>query len=275
MICAFIAEHRARFGVAPICRVLTEHGCQIAPRTFYAWLSRPPSARALWDTVLTEVLAGYYEPDEHDRRKPESLYGAVKMWAHLQRQGITVARCTVERLMRANGWRGVTRAKKVRTTISDPAAARAADLVKRQFRVPAPNRLLVADFTYVPLSSGVFCYTAFVIDAYAGRIVGWTCSASKESRFVRLAIRHAAQLRSNEGNPLVGNTIHHSDAGSQGGFNWSSQHRECGGVAWPSRWTRKPVSDGGSGRRIVRCGRRCVPQDVQSRHVRCSVSSGG
>ncbi|MBU8826538.1 IS3 family transposase [Mycolicibacterium goodii] len=215
LICGFIAEHRARFGVAPICRVLTEHGCAIAPRTFYAWLSRPPSARTLWDTVITEVLAGYYEPDEHGRRPPESLYGATKMWAHLQRQGIAVARCTVERLMRANGWQGVTRAKKVRTTIADPAAARAADLVKRQFRVPAPNVLLVADFTYVRLASGVFVYTAFAIDAYAGRIVGWTCSASKEDRFVRQAIRHAAQLRLNEGNPLLGNTIHHSDAGSQ------------------------------------------------------------
>lgn len=165
----------------------------IAPRTFYAWLTRPPSPRALWDTVITEVLAGYYEPDEHGRRKPESLYGATKMWAHLQRQGIAVARCTVERLMRAHGWRGVTRRKKVRTTVADPAAARAADLVKRQFQVPAPNVLLVADFTYVRLSNGAFVYTAFAIDAYAGRIVGWTCSASKEDRFVRQAIRHAAQ----------------------------------------------------------------------------------
>ena len=195
--------------------MLTEHGCQIAPRTFYAWLTRPPSAWALWDTVITEVLAGFYEPDEHGRRKPESLYGATKMWAHLHRQGIVVARCTVERLMRANGWRGVTRRKKVRTTIADPAAARAADLVKRRFRVPAPNVLLVADFTYVRLTNGTFVYTAFAIDAYAGRIVGWTCSASKEDRFVRQAIRHAAQLRIDEGNPLLGNTIHHSDAGSQ------------------------------------------------------------
>lgn len=136
--------------------MLTEYGCQIAPRTFYAWLTRPPSARTLWDTVITEVLAGFYEPDEQGRRKPESLYGATKMWAHLQRQGIAVARCTVERLMRANGWQGVRRRKKVRTTIVDPSAARAADLVKRQFRVPAPNVLLVADFTYVRLTSGVF-----------------------------------------------------------------------------------------------------------------------
>lgn len=215
MICAFVAEHRARFGVAPICRVLTEHGCKIAPRTFYAWLARPPSARALWDTVITEVLAGYYEPDEHGHRKPESLYGATKMWAHLQRQGITVARCTVERLMRANGWQGVTRRKKVRTTIADPAAGRAPDLVDRHFGVSAPNVLLVADFTYVRLASGVFVYTAFAIDAYAGRIVGWTCSAGKSDAFVRCAIRHAAELREREGNPLCGRTIHHSDAGSQ------------------------------------------------------------
>ena len=85
MICGFIAEHRSRFGVAPICRVLTEHGCKIAPRTFHAWASRAPSKRALWDTVITSMLAGYYEPDEHGRRAPESLYGSVKMWAHLNR----------------------------------------------------------------------------------------------------------------------------------------------------------------------------------------------
>jgi putative transposase len=143
------------------------------------------------------------------------LYGAVKMWAHLRRQGIEVARCTVERLMRDNRWRGVTRRKKVRTTIADPAAGRAPDLVDRQFRVEAPNRLLVADFTYVRLAAGVFVYTAFVIDAYAGRIVGWTCSAGKSDAFVRRAIRHAAQLRRRDGNPLSGSTIHHSDAGSQ------------------------------------------------------------
>ena len=120
LICTFIAEHRARFGVVPICRVLTEHGCAIAPRTFYAWLNREPSKRALWDMTITEVLAGYYEPDEHGRRAPESLYGSTKMWAHLHREGIEVARCTVERLMRANGWQGVVRAKKVRTTEPDP-----------------------------------------------------------------------------------------------------------------------------------------------------------
>ncbi|MFE3230337.1 IS3 family transposase [Nocardia sp. NPDC059228] len=215
VICRFIAEHRTRFGVAPICRALTAHGCKIAPRTFHAWVKRAPSKRALWDTAVTEILAGIYEPDEKGRRQPESLYGAEKMWAHLQRQGIPVARCTVERLMRANGWRGVVRCKKIRTTEADPAASRAPDLVDRQFRVPAPNLLLVADFTYVRLVTGSFVYTAFVIDAYAGRILGWECSTSKQTAFVNSAIRQAAAVREREGNPLAGGTIHHSDAGSQ------------------------------------------------------------
>jgi putative transposase len=153
--------------------VLTLHGVKIAARTFHAWATRAPSKRSLWDATITEVLAGYYEPDEHGRRKPESLYGSLKMWAQLQREGIPVAKSTVERLMRLNGWQGVRRQKKVRTTIPDPAAERAPDLVDWQFTVPAPNRLLVADFTYVKLVTGAFCYVAFVIDAYAGAIVGW------------------------------------------------------------------------------------------------------
>jgi putative transposase len=144
------------------------------------------------------------------------------MWAHLRRLGVPVARCTVERLMRSNGWRGGTRAKKVRTTVVDPTATRAPDLVDRQFRVPAPNRLLVADFTYVPLTTGAgtrFAYTAFVIDAYAGRIVGWECSTSKHTAFVERAARQAIALRLRDGKPLQNKgirAIHHSDAGSQG-----------------------------------------------------------
>jgi putative transposase len=137
------------------------------------------------------------------------------MWAHLQRQGIEVARCTIERLMRDNGWRGVTRGQKVRTTIADPDAVRPPDLVDRQFRVPAPNVLIVADFTYVRLAGGAFVYTAFALDAYAGRIVGWECCTSKHAAFVESAVRQAAALRDRDGIPLVGNTIHHSDAGSQ------------------------------------------------------------
>ena len=90
----------------PICRVLSELGIKIAPRTYWARRSRPPSRWALADAAVTEILAGIYEPDEHGRREPESLYGSLKMWEYLRRQGIGVARCTVERLMRAGGWRG-------------------------------------------------------------------------------------------------------------------------------------------------------------------------
>ncbi|KHJ73940.1 hypothetical protein QR64_04225 [Rhodococcus sp. Chr-9] len=195
--------------------MLTEHGCKIAPRTFYAWRSRPLSKRALWDATITAVLASYYvERDEHGRRKPESLYGSLKMWAHLQRQGIEVARCTVERLMRGNGWRGATRAKKVRTTVPDASASRPPDLVDRNFRVERPDALYVADFTYVRMVP-CFAYTAFVIDAFAGTIVGWEVSTSKETAFVERAVNQACMLRSMQGNPLLGSTIHHSDAGSQ------------------------------------------------------------
>ena len=151
--------------------MLSEHGIPIAPRTFYAWASRAPSKRSLWDAAITEVLAGCYQPDADGRRKPESVYGSAKMWAHLHREGIPVAKSTVEQLMRHHGWQGVRRCKSVLTTIADPAAQRAPDLVVRQFRVSTPNAL-VADFTCVKLITGVFVFVAFVIDPYAGAIIG-------------------------------------------------------------------------------------------------------
>ena len=217
MICAFIAEHRARFGVAPICRALSAHGCQIAPRTFYAWAKRAPSKRALWDIVITEVLAGYYEPDEHGRRKPESLYGSLKMWAHLQRRGhhrgpVHGGTADADR----TAGTGCDAGQAGPHHVADPAADRAPDLVKRRFRAPAPNRLFVADFTYVRMAGGVFAYTAFVIDAFAGTIVGWECSTSPSTpRSSKRAIRPGRRDPA-PGRPSVpDNTIHHSDAGSQ------------------------------------------------------------
>ena len=173
------------------------------------------AGRALWDATITEVLAGHYEPDEQGHRPPECLYGVRKMGAYLNREGIEVARCTVERLMRATGWRGATRARKVRTTVADPAATRASDLVNRQFHAAAPGQLHVADFTYAPLAGGGFGCTAFVIDAYAGLIPGWECSTSKHTAFVEAAIRQALAYRRRQGHPLGDGAIHHSDAGSQ------------------------------------------------------------
>jgi putative transposase len=167
----------------------------------------------LWETTLTEILAGYYEPDEHGGRRPESLYGAAKMWAHLKRQGIPVARCTVERLMRRNGWAGVVRTRRVRTTIPHPGADRAADLVQRRFGVAAPNQLFVADFTYVRVPTG-FVYTAFVIDAFAGTIVGWEVSSRPTADMVETALADALATRRRQRHPVT-DAVHHSDAGSQ------------------------------------------------------------
>src|SRR6516164_7829415 len=105
-MCQFAGQEKGRFGVAPICRALSAHGITIAPRTCWARRSAAPGKRALWDTAVTEILAGIHEPDAGGRRPPESLHGTVKMWAHLNRPGIPVAKCTVERLKRACGWRG-------------------------------------------------------------------------------------------------------------------------------------------------------------------------
>jgi putative transposase len=166
-----------------VCAQLTELGCAFAPSSYYEARSRPPSARALRDEALKRVIAAEY--DDNYR-----AYGARKMWLHLRGMGIDVARCTVERLMRALGLRGARRGTVKRTTIADPAAARAKDLVRRNFRPLAPDRLWVADFNYVSTQAG-WVYVAFVIDAYARRILGWKVSASMTTDLVLDAINQA------------------------------------------------------------------------------------
>jgi putative transposase len=168
----------------------------------------------LWEATVTELLAGYYERDEHGRMKPESLYGATKMWAHLQRQGFAVARCTVERLMRRHGWQGVRRSRRIRTTIPDAGVQRAPDLVDREFGVEGPNQLFVADFTYVAVG-GRFVYTALVIDAFAGTIVGWQVADRATAQLVQDALADALETRRRQGHPVPHGAVHHSDAGTQ------------------------------------------------------------
>ena len=208
----FIAEHKdradggLRWGVESICAVLCEHGSAIAPSTYYEAALRPPSKRAVRDEALKVEIARV-------RGANYDVYGPRKIWLQLNREGIPVARCTVERLMKDLQLQGVRRGRRVITTRSDGRAARPADLVQRRFRPAAPNRLWVADFTYVSTWSGTV-YVAFVIDAYAGAIVGWEASASKHTRFMESAIRQAAALRSRQGHPIE-DAIHHSDAGSQ------------------------------------------------------------
>jgi putative transposase len=169
---SFITAHKARWGVEPICRVL-----QIAPSSYYAVVSRTPPARAQRDAELKVAIRRVWF--EH-----RQVYGADKVWAQLNREDVRVARCTVERLMRELHLHGVVRGRRsVRTTVSDAAADRPADLVARPFRAAAPNRLWVADLTYVKTSSG-WVYVAFVLDVFSRYIVGWQASTSLRTDLV-------------------------------------------------------------------------------------------
>ena len=159
---AFIDAHRDRFGVEPICRVLSEHGCKIAPNTCWVARKRPPSKRSCRDAELVVEIRRVYADNL-------SVYGADKVWTQLNREGIRVARCTVERLIRAEGLSGTRRGKTFKvTTHADDRQQRPADLVERRFRAPAPNRLWVADLTYVKTHCG-WVYVAFIIDVYIVR----------------------------------------------------------------------------------------------------------
>jgi putative transposase len=156
--------------------VLTDFGVQIAPSTYYAARTRPLSPRAVRDEEMKKEIVRVFKENY-------SVYGAKKTWWALQREGIRVGRCRVERLMSDLGLVGALRGKTVRTTVPDPDAGRAADLVKRQFTAGAPNRLWVADFTHVSTWAGTV-YVAFAIDVFSRRIVGWSASMSKETDLV-------------------------------------------------------------------------------------------
>jgi putative transposase len=202
----FISEHKGVFRIEPICRVLSQHGCPIAPSTYYHAARRPPSARARRDEQLRAAITRVHQDNY-------GVYGARKVWLALNREGVPVARCTVERLMRELGLAGARRGKPKRTTVADPAAARPADLVKRRFSPPAPDRLWVADFTYVPTWAGMV-YVAFVIDAYSRRILGWRAATSMRTSLVLDALEQALWARRDGRGSLAG-LVHHTDAGSQ------------------------------------------------------------
>lgn len=187
--------------------MLTEFGIKIAPSTYYAALTRPKSRREIEDEKLMEGIRRVY--DENYR-----VYGARKVWHQLRREGIQVGRGRVERLMRRLGLAGAVRGKTVRTTVPDPGGVRAADLVKRQFAAGAPNRLWVADFTYVATWAGTV-YVAFAIDVFSRTIVGWRASGSKETDLVLDAIDMGLQHRNYRPTNGEDTLVHHSDAGSQ------------------------------------------------------------
>jgi transposase InsO family protein len=199
---AFIDTHRGAYGVEPICAVLP-----IAPSTYYgqqARLADPTRqpARAQRDATLRPEITRVW-------RANRRVYGAKKVWKQLRREGHTVARCTVARLMRAEGLRGVVRGRRIRTTIPDALADRPQDLVQRQFTATRPNQLWVSDFTYVATWRGVV-YVAFVIDVFARRIVGWRASTSMRSDLALDALEQALYDRETDAA-----LVHHSDRGGQ------------------------------------------------------------
>jgi transposase InsO family protein len=202
---AFIEQHRDRYGVEPICTLLP-----IAPSTYFlhkAQQAQPAtrSARAQRDDDLRAAIQRIWDENEQ-------VYGPRKVWKQLRREGRCVARCTVERLMRAMGLRGVVRGRAwVITTRTETGADRPADLVDRHFIATRPNQLWVADFTYVATWRG-FVYVAFVIDVFARYIVGWRVSASLRTDFVLDALEQAIYDRCGDG---VTSLVHHSDRGTQ------------------------------------------------------------
>jgi putative transposase len=211
----FIDEHRhdrvggfegREFGVEPICRVLSEHGCQIAPQTYYAAVKRQPCARVIHDAELLVQIRRVH--GENYR-----VYGVRKVWRQLHREGTDVARCTVERLMRADGLAGAVRGATTRTTRPGAKAARPEDLVERRFVAQRPNQLWVVDFTYVPTWTG-FVYVAFCIDVFSRMITGWRASKSMTTDLVLDALEMGIWQRQRQGHSLQG-LVHHSDAGSQ------------------------------------------------------------
>jgi putative transposase len=200
---AFIDDHREVYGVEPICKVLP-----IAPSTYHAHVAQradpaKASPRTRQDLVLMAQIRRVHEANF-------GVYGARKVWRQLAREGIVVARCTVERLMRQMGLRGAVRGKETRTTIADKATPCPADKVNRQFRAPHPNALWVSDFTYVATWQG-FVSVAFGIDVFARRIVGWRVSRTAPADCVLDALEQALHDR----RPVKDGLIHHSDRGSQ------------------------------------------------------------
>ncbi len=201
---AFIDEHRARCGVEPICKAL-----QVAPSAYrrHAARRRQPALlpqRAKRDALLLPEVQRVFDENLQ-------VYGADKVWRQLLREGLVIARCTVERLMRSTGLRGVRRGKSVRTTVPDAKAPCPLDRVNRQFRAERPNQLWVADFTYVSTWQG-FVYVAFVVDVFARCIVGWRVSTTMHTDFVLDALEQALYAR----RPwLQGTLTHHSDRGAQ------------------------------------------------------------
>jgi putative transposase len=236
---AFIDDMRVEGrAVESTCRVLREQGCPVAARTYRAWRAgRSPAPRTISDAVLTDAILA-------TEGTPEGLYGRRKMTHHLRRSGHQVAFCTVDRLMTDLGRNGIRRGKGVRTTVPAKDAHRAADLLNRQFRASAPNRVWVADFTYCRTWAG-FVYVAFIVDVFAQRILAWHAATDKRTDLVLTPLRIALWDRDRHGHAVgPGQLIHHHDAGSQYTSVRFTEHLALEGIA-PSIGTVGDAYDNG------------------------------
>lgn len=219
----FVDSHQAEYGVQPVLQALEDTPAQIAPSTYYAAKTRPASARSRRDAALIEMIKQIHAENY-------GVYGARKIWHELQRRGVRVARCTVERLMREIGLRGLLRDKSPRTTRPAAETDRPRDLVQRDFTAAGPNQLWVADLTYVRTSIG-WVYAAFVLDVYSRMIVGWQVSTSLYTDLALDALKLAIWRRENQGADLHG-LVHHSDRGVQyRAIRYSQRLAEAGAVA--------------------------------------------
>jgi len=222
MVIACLDAHRGRFGAGPACRVLSAQGVPIAPGTYYAAKRRPPSARARRDAAL---------PGEIKRVCKESgeVYGTRKVWLQLHREGIPAARCTVERLMRQAGLRGVRRGRRTRTTIPADRAGWPPDLVNRDFHAAAPNRLRVVGITYVPVTAGGFAYAAFVTGAFSRMITGWKVAGHMRTSLALDALEMAISARLRASQQVAGVTRHDDRGGQYLAIRYTARLAEAGG----------------------------------------------
>jgi hypothetical protein len=259
----FVEENHGAYGVKRLCRVLG-----LSRSGFYRWreasASRAESERA--DRDLSERIKEIHA-------ESDGTYGRPRITAHLREQGGPVNHKRVGRLMRRLGIAGLHLRKKVRTTIPEPSATPVPDLLERDFTAQAPNTRYVGDITYLPVGDGKFLYLATVIDLFSRRLAGRSIAEHMRTELVADALKAAAATR--DGN--LRGAIFHSDNGAQGGFNWSSQHLDTGGVRWAGTRDGSRCVEGraGSGRRTGHCVRRCVRQGGLSPRAPCSGSFGG
>jgi putative transposase len=265
-IFAFVAAQKADFPVRTLCRV-----CRVSASGFYAYAARiaagpGPAAAA------RQVTAGHIARVHASSRR---RYGSPRVTAQLAREGIVVNHKAVEQEMARQGLTGRCSRRKVQTTRRDPQQLPAADLVHRDFVRSRADELWIGDATYIWTGEG-WCYLATVVDACSRRLLGWSITDHLRTELCLDALRAAVATRGGRRH-LAAGIVFHTDHGTQGEFNRSSQHLDHGGVRWDgrSRCRRRPRVLGGSGRRIGRCGRRCGHRAGLSRLVRCSGSSGG